>query len=169
MNIYLLGFMGSGKSFTGRQLAELMGYAFYDLDEQIEEAAGCSISELFARQGEAAFRALERQQLHRTADYQNAVIATGGGTPCFYDNIDWINRQGWSIYLKASPALLAQRLMAETAQRPLLADLNKNKLHSFIEDKLKARQHFYQQARTIYTQKNQNAPIAPILLQLILA
>jgi shikimate kinase len=153
--IYLTGFMGSGKSSVGRLLAHNMKMQFVDLDELIVKACQQSINEIFSLQGEAYFREIERRFLHATREYSRAVIATGGGTPCFHNNMQWIKENGLSIYLEVSPALLSARLLNEQASRPLLSSLSEEELHTYVRQKLSEREPYYRQADICYEQKNQ--------------
>ena len=138
--------MGCGKSTMGKRLAQKLSYAFIDLDHQIEKELGMTIGEYFAIKGEAAFRRLESETL-KTFDYPaNAVIATGGGAPCFFDNIDWMNENGLSIYIEIPAAALAKRLESGKDKRPLLKDLNEAQMIEFIENKLTERDPFYKRA-----------------------
>ena len=117
--IYLIGFMGCGKTHTGQQLAELLRYQFIDLDEEIiRRNGGQSIPELFAREGEAWFREEEALALRETGLLEHAIISCGGGAPCFHNNMDWMVAHGFSIYLKTDPEILAKRLLRERGQRP---------------------------------------------------
>ena len=146
MKIFLIGFMGCGKSTMGKKLAAKLGYEFIDLDHQIEHSIGTSIAGYFSAYGEAAFRKLESEVL-KTFDYPvNAVIATGGGTPCFFDNMDWMNANGLSIYIEMPAAALAKRLESGKEKRPLLKDLNELEMIGFIEKKLGEREVFYKRA-----------------------
>lgn len=147
--IFLIGFMGAGKTFRGKQLSESLGLPFFDMDAFIENKAGRSVSEIFELDGAAAFRNLERMCLRDFSVLGDAVIATGGGTPCFFDNMEWMNENGHTIYLKASPAILFNRLKDEKAERPLIAKLSDEDLEDFIEEKLKERSTFYEQAKEI--------------------
>ena len=140
--------MGSGKSFLGKRLAERLGYRFIDLDSYIEVQTGRSIPEYFA-EGEEAFRIAEARCLRELEVYEKVVIATGGGTPCYKDNIKWINAHGTSIYLNASPKLLYEHLLPQRSLRPLLADLKEEQLLDFIRDKLEERLPVYEQAQFI--------------------
>jgi shikimate kinase len=124
LRIYLIGFMASGKSETGRELARLLGMPFQDLDDRIEEEAGQSIPDLFAAQGERSFRELESRLLKETGALAGAVIATGGGAPCYHEGMDWINRSGLSIFLDAAEEELARRLFRGRASRPMLRGLS---------------------------------------------
>lgn len=150
--IYLLGYMGSGKSFSGKRLAKQLGYQFMDLDTLIEEEAGMSIPRIFEEHGEAFFRQLEAAILRKTKDVQRAVISCGGGTPCFHANMAWIKATGFSIYLKATPFLLAERLLPEMSHRPLIRDLDPTQLEDFIREKLADREPYYLQADMIFDQ-----------------
>ncbi len=167
--IYLVGFMGSGKSHSGKLLATALGYEFADLDDLIVLAVGCSIASLFESKGEAFFRELEKQKLHETALLNRCVIACGGGTPCFFDNMEWINSRGVSIYLKASPTLLAKRLSAGQEQRPVLRQAGTSGLEEFIALKLKERQPFYEQAHWIYDQDEEAASLAEFVEKRLMA
>lgn len=145
--IFLVGFMGSGKSTFGRQLAKDLGYAFIDLDTYIEEIAGESVAEVFEHLGEEHFRQLEKQAIDDLSAQVHAVIATGGGAPCFYDNMDRMNAAGKTVYLKLAPELLAQRLKGDTVNvRPLVLGKKDDELVSFISDKLNVREVFYGKA-----------------------
>lgn len=156
MKVYLIGFMGSGKSFLGRKLADQLGMDFYDLDDQIEEKAEMPISEIFERFGEGFFREIEKSVLHATAKLNEGIISTGGGVPCFFDNVDWMNQQGLTVYLQTDAQLLAERLASEMDHRPLLAHLSHPELVHFIEEKVAARAQFYQQAQLTWTQDHAN-------------
>ncbi len=161
MRIFLLGFMGSGKSHVGRELAALLKCPFHDLDARIEARAGCAVSEIFATRGEAAFRQMERDALRQLPDEEWSVVATGGGTPCFHDNMDWMNARGLTVFLDASPALLARRLFPERHKRPLIAHLNDMPaLTAFIESELNQRRPFYEQAHLTVQILHDDMPVA---------
>ena len=136
MRIFLTGFMGSGKSYAGKRLAERLDFSFIDLDEYLEEKENCSISSIFQEKGEAHFRNLERQYLHEMIQYEQIIISTGGGTPCFFDNMNWINNNGVSIFLQTSVEVIVQRLQKEKDHRPLIAGLSKEELSQFVSQKL---------------------------------
>ena len=138
--------MGSGKSFWGSRLAAYFQRPFIDLDHHIETAEQQTIAEIFARQGEIGFRVLEQKHLHALADLSPSIIALGGGTPCFFDNIAWINRHGQSIFLQAPLEILIQRLQCKINKRPLLAQLPLEKWPAFLEDLQRQRAPFYEQA-----------------------
>jgi len=146
MRIFLIGFMGCGKSTFGRKLATQMGYDFIDLDQLFESMAGTSIAEYFKANGEEAFRQ-EESRILKSYDYPtNCVVATGGGAPCYFDNMDWINNNGLSVYIQMSPTALAQRLEKGKAKRPLLKGLNNAEIIDFIEHKLAERANYYERA-----------------------
>lgn len=146
--IYLLGFMGSGKSYAGRALAQQLGWQFYDLDTLIEVAAAQSITSIFEQEGAAYFRTLEAECLRNLYPSTAAVIALGGGTPCFHENMAWIKaqKQVSSIFLDPPIATLIQRLKAETTQRPLLQGKSLAALQTYIQQTLAERRPFYEQA-----------------------
>lgn len=143
MRIFLIGFMGVGKTYLGKILAERLGFAFLDLDEAITAQSGLAVPEIFEQFGEEQFRRLERQVLRETSSKTAFVISTGGGTPCFFDNMEWMNANGLTVYLSADPTLLAQRLVAEKAKRPLIAGLDEAALEEFVRAKIVERQPFY--------------------------
>lgn len=146
MKVFLIGFMGCGKSTMGKRLAKKTGYTFIDLDQQLEKAMGMTIGAYFSEYGEAAFRTLESETL-QTFDYPpNAIVATGGGAPCFFDNIEWMNRNGLSVYIEMSPLALAKRLENGKDKRPLLRDLNETQMVEFIKSRLEERNVFYKRA-----------------------
>ena len=147
MRFFLIGFMGSGKSTLGKRLATKLGFPFIDMDKEIEASINMSIAEYFSKHGEAAFREIEHSILKSNNFPENAIIATGGGAPCFFDNIDWMNKNGVTIYLSLSPKALAQRLVNATEERPVLKNLKGPELEQFIAEKLKAREIFYKQAK----------------------
>ncbi|MGB1207193.1 MAG: shikimate kinase [Chitinophagales bacterium] len=146
-NIYLIGFMAAGKSSIGKKLAEALTFRFVDLDDWLEKEEKQTISSIFSEKGEAFFRKREQYYLQKTANLERYVIATGGGTPCYFDNMENIKHSGLSFYLRNSPEFLAQRLMNEKAKRPLVNNFeNISNLTFFVEKKLKEREKFYQQA-----------------------
>lgn len=146
MRIFLLGFMGSGKTTIGRKLARQLGYAFVDLDQVIETRAAMSIPQYFNDFGESAFRELERECLQAGLPKQNVVVATGGGAPCYLDNMAWMNQNGMTVYLMLPPRALASRLKGST-NRPLIHGLSGEELVSYIENKLAEREPFYKQSK----------------------
>lgn len=144
--VYLIGFMGSGKSTAGRKLASHLGWSFIDLDDKIEFRAGKTIKEIFSDHGEEHFRKLESEVLKEFKNQINIVVSTGGGTPCFSDNIDFMNLTGLTVYLKMNPGQLKSRLAGTKDDRPLLKNLDDNSLLLFIEEKLEFREKWYSMA-----------------------
>jgi len=149
MKVFLIGFMGSGKTTIGKKLANYLKYEFIDLDKLIESKAGMSIVSYFELYGEGAFRELERDTLQKTEFPENVVIATGGGAPCFGDNIEWMNKNGLVAYLSLSPKALASRLEHSKTDRPLIRHLKGDELIDFISTKLQEREEFYNQAKYV--------------------
>lgn len=154
MNIFLLGFMGAGKTSVGKILAQELNFQFIDLDQSIEADENSSISEIFSRFGESKFRELERNALNKTIKLKNTIVSTGGGTPCFFDNMQQINKNASSIYLKFSPETLASRIKLDSVnERPLAKEKNKEELILFTKDKLSEREKFYAQAQIIINEE----------------
>lgn len=139
--------MGSGKSYWGRQWASAHGLHFIDLDQEIEKSTGLTITGIFEQKGEAWFREQEAATLQAVITKENCLVACGGGTPCFADNMKWMNANGITVYLQASAPFILDRIRHETQQRPLLKKLNPAELLFFIEQKLKERSPFYGQAQ----------------------
>lgn len=149
MKIFLLGYMGSGKSTIGKRLSERLKMNFVDFDSYIEEETGRSIAEIFENDGEEQFRQLEHDYLKKIIDMDNIVIALGGGTPCYHNNIELINKNGISVFISVSAEKLAQRLLKVKNKRPLIRNLNKKELRPFIEANLEERLPIYQKAHYI--------------------
>ena len=147
MTIFLIGFMGSGKSAVGRKLASRMGYDFVDMDDLIEKQEGASVLDIFKSKGEEEFRKMERKTLEVLVRKDKFVIATGGGVPCGDGNMDLINKHGISIYLKMDPSALYDRLKTRQSNRPLIKDLSEAELKEFIIEKLSDRESYYRQAK----------------------
>ncbi|MBP3252462.1 MAG: shikimate kinase [Prevotella sp.] len=145
--IILIGYMGAGKTTVGRQLAKELGLQFYDLDWYIETRHHTTVTQIFAERGEDAFRRIERAMLHEVAEFEDVVISCGGGTPCFFDNMDYLNRQGQVVYLKASPQVLIRHLQMGHGRRPLLADKSPDELLSHVTQQLSERERYYAKAR----------------------
>jgi shikimate kinase len=149
MRIFLIGFMGSGKSYWGNHWAEKHGYEFYDLDELIERKEGNPVVDIFEEKGEDIFRLIEAKALRELTRYDNCIIACGGGTPCFHDNMKWINEKGFSVYLYGPATYLFDSIINEKDKRPLIKKVHEAELFFFIEQKLKERTPFYEQANLI--------------------
>ncbi len=154
MLVYLLGFMGSGKSTLGAKVARRIGYSFHDLDTIIEEKQGKSISRLFEEAEESGFRAIEKEALHDTFLLKNTIIACGGGTPCFFDNMEKMNHNGLTVYLRLSPGSLFHRLAPQKLQRPLIASMPDLPLMEYIIRESESREVFYSQAGLIMKGEN---------------
>lgn len=149
MKIFLIGFMGCGKSTLGKKLAAKLGYGFIDLDQVFEDQIASSIGEYFAANGEDAFRALESKVLKEYNYPSDCVVATGGGAPCYFDNMEWMNNNGITFYIEMPPIALAKRLEKGKEKRPLLRDMSEEQLIKFIESKLTERDSFYKRAALI--------------------
>ena len=138
--------MGCGKSFLGRQLSAFLNWSFIDLDQQIELSIGKSVTDIFHENGEDFFRVEETKQLKSTIEHSNTVISTGGGAPCFNDNLNWIKKNGKSVYLKVSPSILLGRLRDDRIQRPLVSGMSIEELTDFIKTEMIIREPFYKKA-----------------------
>jgi shikimate kinase len=147
--IYLVGFMGCGKSTLGKALAHSLGWQFCDLDTLFEERYKSSIPDYFKNFGEDAFRLAEKETLGYSFGIENVVFATGGGAPCFFDNMTRMNENGITIYLKLPPTALAKRLHNGRQGRPIVADKTDNELLAFISTKLAEREPYYMQSKLV--------------------
>ena len=149
MKYFLVGFMGCGKTTWSRKLAAKLGYEFIDLDHALETQVGMSIAEYFSSFGEDAFRQMESELLKNTAYPENVIVSTGGGLPCFFDNMDWMNTNGQTLYIQLSPKTLADRLEHSKTVRPVLQGKKGDELVEFITVKLAEREGFYLQSQHI--------------------
>lgn len=147
IRIFLTGYMGAGKTTLGKALARHLGLSFIDLDWYIEERFHKSVGELFAERGEAGFRELERGMLREAGEFEDVVVSTGGGAPCFFDNMDYMNRMGQTVFLDVRPDVLFRRLRIAKQQRPILQGKADDELLAFIEEALARRAPFYTQSR----------------------
>lgn len=171
--IFLVGFMGAGKTTLGRALAKATGLSFIDLDIHIEDRFHKSVRQLFEELGESAFRELERQNLLEVAEFENIIISTGGGTPCFFDNMEQMNQLGKTVFLDVSHAVLFNRLSVAKFNRPLLVNKTDEELHTFIYESLSLRLPYYQKAHFIFcadalesiTQLNDSVEEIRVLIQ----
>ncbi len=145
--IVLLGYMGAGKTTVGRQLALNLGMQFYDLDWYIEMRYHTRVADIFAEKGEAGFREIERNMLHEVAEFENVVLSCGGGTPCFFDNMDYLNSMSDTVYLKATPEVLAAHLKMGKVERPLIKGKSDEELLAYIKESLEKREPFYSKAK----------------------
>ncbi len=142
--VYIIGFMGCGKSTAGKKLAALLNWSFIDLDRKIEEYSGRTIADIFAQNGEENFRVLESEILKGLNVTSNTVVSTGGGTPCYGDNMEYMKKTGLTVYLKMTPAQLRSRLSESKAVRPLIKNLSSEALLGYIEEKLFSRENYYE-------------------------
>ena len=149
MKIFIIGYMGSGKSSLGRKLARRLDYAFIDLDDILEAESGMKIVELFSQHGERSFGEQERKALKAVLDLDNTVVATGGGAPCYKDNMDLLLQHGLTIYLRLHPDSLAHRLRQNRRERPVLSRISDRKLSEFIHAQLTEREKYYLRANII--------------------
>lgn len=148
--VFIVGYMGSGKTTVGRWLARSLSLQFIDLDAFIEGKYRKTVSQLFEERGEEGFRELERQTLREVAEFENVVISTGGGTPCFFDNMALMNRAGITVYLQTEPEELAHRLISSRTVRPLIAGKSKEELVSFVTEHLAQRESYYLTAAIVH-------------------
>ena len=148
--IFLIGYMGAGKTTLGKAFAREMNLSFVDQDWYIEERFHKTVQEIFAERGEQGFRELERQMLHEIAEFENVVISTGGGAPCFYDNMDFMNQKGDTVFLNVTPEVLFSRLKVASQNRPILRGKSNEELKAFIAKTLEKRAPFYSKAKYIF-------------------
>jgi shikimate kinase len=150
MKIYLIGFMGSGKTYWAQQLSQKLNIPFFDMDEQIVNSESKSINDIFETFGEEYFRLKEKGILHTTTENNSSfVMACGGGSPCYFNNIDYMNQSGTTVWLNIPMTILFQRLMNEKDKRPLLKELSDNQMRSFIIKKFADRKIYYEQAAVV--------------------
>lgn len=147
--VYIIGFMGSGKTTTGRKLASMLDWSFTDLDRSIEEHTAMTIPEIFSQKGEPYFRVVEAEMLRKLQHYANIVISTGGGAPAYEDNMDYMLGTGLTLYLKLTPGQLKNRLAGSDGERPLIKNLTDKELLGYIEEKLQSREKWYSRAEII--------------------
>lgn len=146
-SIILIGYMGAGKTTLGKALSQNLGTDFCDLDWHIEEQCGKTIPDIFRESGEEGFRQIEREMLHEVIGKKNTVIAVGGGTPCFFDNMDYMNDKAMTVYLKAEIPTLIDHLHMSHTKRPLLEGKTDSQLAEYIADSLSKREPFYSKAK----------------------
>ena len=147
VRIIIIGYMGAGKTTVGKALSRELGIPFYDLDWYIESRMRKTVPQIFAQKGEEGFRMIEHNMLHEVAEFDNVVLSCGGGTPCFFDNMEYLNSQGETIYLKATPEVLHKHLRMGKTIRPLLLDKSPEEMLLFIREQLQHREPFYLKAR----------------------
>lgn len=148
--IFLIGYMGAGKTTVGKDLAKKTGLSFVDLDNHIEARYHKTVGQLFKEKGEAEFREIEKRMLHEVAMFEDILISTGGGAPCHFDNIQFMNSSGTTIYLKVSVGELVKRLEACKQVRPVLKGRTGEELKAFVAESLEQREPYYNQATFVY-------------------
>lgn len=159
--------MGSGKSTVAKGLARFLNMKNYDLDREIEKVAGRSIEKIFSKEGEEEFRKIEAQELRKLLEKkEEMIISCGGGTPCYYDNMDIINEMGFSLYLKANVQLISDRLKQSKQKRPLIEGLENDEISDFVSQKLTEREPFYSRASLTFDAANAKANLRLIVQQL---
>ncbi|MBR3495093.1 MAG: shikimate kinase [Prevotella sp.] len=147
VRIIIVGYMGSGKTTVGKALSKDLGIPFYDLDWYIESRMRKTVAQIFAERGEEGFRKIEHNMLHEVAEFENVIISCGGGTPCFFDNMDYMNGQGETVYLQASPDVLYNHLKMGKTERPLLKNKTPEEMQVFIAEQLEKREPYYSKAK----------------------
>ena len=147
VRIIIIGYMGAGKTTVGKSLSKNLGIPFYDLDWYIESRMRKTVPQLFAERGEEGFRQIEYNMLHEVAEFEDVIISCGGGTPCYFDNMDYLNRMGETIYLKATPEVLYKHLKMGKVERPLLKNKTPEEMQAFIKDQLEKREPYYTKAK----------------------
>lgn len=167
--IIIIGYMGAGKTTVGKALAKTLGMPFYDLDWYIEGRMRKTVPQIFAERGEEGFRKIEQYMLHEVAEFEDVVVSCGGGTPCFFDNMDYMNTCGETVFLNASPEALKAHLLMGKTQRPLIQGKSPEELLDFIKDSLQKRLPYYQKAKHTLSIDviNTNADIAHYVNQII--
>jgi shikimate kinase len=148
--IFLIGYMGAGKTATGKELAKRMNLSFIDLDTYIEARYYKTVSRIFAEKGEDSFRKIESKMLREVSMFENVLISTGGGAPCFYDNMAYMNETGRTVYLKVSPEELVKRLELVKHTRPVLNGRQGDELLTFVSESLEKRIPYYMQAHIVF-------------------
>lgn len=149
--IFLIGYMGCGKSTMGRAVSALTGVPFIDLDNYIEQRFHLTVKEIFAQRGEDGFRDVERRMLQEVADFEDVIVACGGGTPCFFDNMEYMNTHGTTVFLNTPIDRLHSRLMRGRHKRPLIADKDDEELMTFIKEALAKRMDHYSKAQITFS------------------
>ena len=145
--IIIIGYMGAGKTTVGKTLAQELNLPFYDLDWYIESRMRKTVKEIFDERGEEGFRLIEHNLLHEVAEFEDVIISCGGGVPCFYDNMDYMNQKGDTVYLKATPEVLYGHLKMGKSVRPLLQNKTSEEVEEFIKEQLQVREPFYSKVK----------------------
>lgn len=165
LRLFLVGYMGCGKTHTAKRLSKKYGLDFIDLDQYIESRFFKTIPQLFAERGEDGFRKLEHNMLEEVSAFENVIVSTGGGAACFFDNMDIMNASGETVYLKASAEDLFQYLKTAKAERPLLAGKSDDEMLDFIRTSLAAREPFYNKAKHIIDSMDESDVVFDELLK----
>ena len=166
--IFLIGFMGAGKTSIGKELSVRMKCTFIDLDLFIERRYHKTIRRIFDEKGEEAFRGIEQKMLREVAEFEDVVISTGGGTPCFHQNMMFMNEQGTTVYLKVTNEELVRRINLNKGARPLLKDFSGDQLGKFVEETIAKRSSFYEQAKIIFNTETQDVRMDAVSLMRLL-
>ena len=145
--IFIIGYMGAGKTTVGKALAKELNIEFYDPDWYIEARMRKTVKQIFDEQGEEGFRRIEKNMLHEVGEFENVIVSCGGGTPCFFDNMEFMNQQGETVYLKATPEVLYGHLKMGKTVRPLLLNKTQEEVQVFIKEQLQKRESFYKKAK----------------------
>ena len=153
----MIGYMAVGKTTIGKQLSRALSLDFVDLDQLVEKNSRKSIPEIFDSEGEASFRGAEKKALHQTFELENVLVSTGGGTPCFYDNMMQMNEHGTTIYLQMDPASIAYRLKHAKNERPLVEGKSLEELRDFVKSHLEERSNYYEEAHIHFSSLGFNA------------
>ncbi len=153
MRVFLIGYMGCGKSTMGRKLSKMLDTSFIDLDKYIEGKYFKTIPQIFEEEGEASFREKEKTCLHEVSGFEDVIVATGGGAPCFFDNMEHMNQSGFCVFLDVDVNELAHRLIKSKTERPLIKGKSSEELVDFINEMMEKRRPFYEKARYILTGK----------------
>jgi shikimate kinase len=168
LRIFLIGFMGAGKTTIGKELSTLTNCSFIDLDFFIERRYHKTIRQIFEEKGEEAFREIEHKMLREVAEFEDVIISTGGGTPCFYQNMQFMNGCGTTIYLKVSNKELVKRIQTHKSTRPMLKNLSGDELNRFVDETMSKRQPYYEQAKIIFSAElSDHSTDAQSLLRLV--
>lgn len=149
--MFLVGYMCSGKTTLGRAVCRVSRRRFIDLDVYIENRYRMSVSDIFARYGEDEFRRIERLMLHEVGEFEDVIVACGGGTPCFFDNMDYMNSAGTTVLLDCPRERLHARLCAGRRKRPLIANLSDDEIHTFLDEALARRMPYYSRAHHTFS------------------
>lgn len=166
--IFLIGYMGSGKSTIGKVLAKTMQFSFVDLDLFIEQRFHKSISQIFAESGELAFREIEKRMLIEISSYEKVIISTGGGTPVFEDNMSFMKMKGETVFLDVSETILANRLSKAKDKRPLIAAKSNEEIRTFIHENLNKRRAFYELSKHTLKIDNPEHSVSEIVSDILL-